>query len=201
MRFMSPQCIPIASVAEKKASSGLGKRMLCHTIHLLLERGQITQDTIISLEASGGKTDKSMVDECMRRYSEADIDVVLKQFSKEHVNECLNELVDEDKDENAHDSVFRAKATLMCSYNVNQKLVSYYSRYGLRSAPCKKKDRDIYMHMMQGTVHDIVQECAKPTRKSASVVHVHSDRFRLARLAQTIGRIADIARQSTRLAS
>jgi hypothetical protein len=53
-------------------------------------------------------------------------------LSQEHANEWLNGAMDEDKGENAH-SVFRAKATLICTYDVNQKLVCYYNRYGLRS--------------------------------------------------------------------
>ena len=157
----------LATSTEKSAVKGLGKRMLCHTIHMLLERDEMTNDTVVSLEASGGMSNEEMVRMTMQRHTEAELDVFLSIFQEARVDEYIDERV-HGMGGNMDNHRFRAKATIWCEYVNNQRLVRYYNTYGFNSIRSRETAPEIYFERMQGTVRDISRACSVPS-KSISV--------------------------------
>jgi len=152
--YVHPVSSRDATSAEKRAVKGLGKRMLCHALRVLLSSGSITPATRLSLEASGGRFDDEMVERMMHSHSEDDIDAFLTNFPTSKTN------LMEDLRMDWADIPLREKAALRCMYDENQRLVQYYKTYGLRVLPTDKSEHDVSYEPMQGTVHDILRACS-----------------------------------------
>jgi hypothetical protein len=142
-----------ATADEKRAVKGLGKRMLCHVLSMLLARKSITQDTILSLEASGGRFDDDMVSCVMQMFTKAEVEEFLADFPT-----TIDNIV-EDMGIEWKAIPWRDKAELKCMYDENQKLVRYYKTYGLHALSVDKSTRDVTYEPMHGTVRDILSSC------------------------------------------
>ena len=162
----------IATLAEKRACKGLGKRMLCHAVAWLVARGSITPDASFSLEASGGRCDDAMVRRVMETHTEAEVDDFLAAFPL-HVDEL------EQAYPNAN-APYREKAALKCMYDENQQLIAHYQTYGLRVMPIAIDDHDVAYEPMGGLVRNVMQACdgamATPTHGGRDRTSPHRQR-------------------------
>jgi len=148
----------LATLAEKRASKGLGHRMLCHALARLIARGAITPDATISLEASGGRCDEAMVQRLMETHTEAEVDAFLEAFPT-NVADLLDEFPNAD-------APYHDKALLKCVYDANQKLVAHYQTYGLHVVPVARHERDVVYEPMRGVVRDVLHACDGAPRRS-----------------------------------
>lgn len=142
-----------ATAREKRAAKGLGKQMLCNVLSMLLARKSITQDTILSLEASGGRFDDDMVSCMMKMFTQAELEEFLADFP------TTISMIVEDMGIEWKAIPWREKAELKCMYDENQKLVRYYKTYGLSVLSVDKSTRDVTYEPMHGTVRDILGSC------------------------------------------
>ena len=115
-----------ASPEERHATRGLGKRMMCLAIRTLTEEKSLRLETPLRLEACGGKCDDRKTRAVLRDTSERELDAFLARFPaslaefERHVG---------------RKATLEEKAELKCEYDENQRLVSYYRRYGFSEEP------------------------------------------------------------------
>ncbi len=134
---------------EKRLVKGLGKKMICHAIRILIVKRSITPDAILTLEASGGEAEEKVTKDIMEKYTETELDKILSEFP-----DTIRDLEYDSKLE-GRKITFNDKATLYCAYLQNQKLVDYYKTYGLQV----EDDTDMSYTKMSGKVSDIIRTC------------------------------------------
>ena len=148
---------------EIQIAKGLGKKMLCYAINLLIDRKIINKDTTkLFLYASGGSCD-----------SDTHIEDILKKFSVEDMNDWIkNNLYSTEVAVKKLLSLSKkAKATEICAAMNNSKLVKYYEQYGLKEN--KDEKINIAKVSMSGYVRDVLKKCSvsniSPRRASSSI--------------------------------
>jgi hypothetical protein len=100
--------------------------MLCLAIRTLLEDQNLSPETPLRLEACGGKCDESKTRAVLRDTSERELDAFLAGFPASLAEVEARE---------GRKATLEEKAELKCEYDENQRLVSYYRRYGFSVEP------------------------------------------------------------------
>jgi hypothetical protein len=110
-----------ASPNERIATVGLGRRMMCLAVRVLLSTENLSPETPFRLEASGGKCDHLKIRAVLLRHDEHELDSFLKRHQA---------ALDAFADDYGRLPTLEEKATMKCEYDENQRLVAYYKRYG-----------------------------------------------------------------------
>ena len=145
---------------EIELSKGIGKKMLCYAINLLINNKIIDKmTTIIKLYACGGfcPYDKE-VDEILSILSLEDIDNWLfENIKTSDINVILKLSVEE-------------KAKNLCEILNNLKLLKYYEEYGLKQDVVEPEDLDLRCIPMSGYIYDVLKKCENITDKEIANV-------------------------------
>ena len=143
------EVLPVTD-AESRLAKGLGKAMLCFAMNLLVQAKKISRDAQISLEASGGQCSAEEIRAVLAHSTEAKLDRFLKAFPT-----SVADFVDSfSKEPTVWD-----KAEIVCDHLANQKLVSYYSTFGLNAVPVSRAKANMWSTVMTGSVRDILKVC------------------------------------------
>jgi hypothetical protein len=127
-----------ATVEERRATRGLGRRMMCLAISTLLDAEKLRPDTPLTLEASGGMCNEEKVQAALRSTDE--LDAFLAKFFGAADGATLEE-----------------KAKMKCEYDENQRLVAYYARYGFVEDPLAEPD--LWYTPMSSTLGKALRAC------------------------------------------
>jgi len=155
-----------ATKEEIELSKGLGKKMLCYAINLLIDNGIIdSKTTIIKLNAGGGYCS-----------SDEEVDKILSIFSLEEIDNWIFE--------NVKPSYKRSnlsltqKAKMICKALDNLKLVKYYQEYGLQPDVVDPSELDLTWIPMSGYINDVLKKCDNVSDKDIANILVGMKRKR-----------------------
>jgi len=129
-----------ATVEERRATRGLGRRMMCLAISTLLDAEKLRPDTPLTLEASGGMCNDEKIQAALRSADEHELDAFLARFPGAADGATLEE-----------------KCKLKCEYDENQRLVAYYTRYGFVEDPLAEPD--LWYTPMSSTLGKALRAC------------------------------------------
>lgn len=143
---------------EIELSKGLGKKMLCYAINLLINNFIIDKNTtMIKLHACGGN--------CL---SDEDIDKILAIFSVEDIDNWLFENIRVSNIITILKSPLREKVKIICEALDNLKLLKYYEEYGLKQDITDLEELDLRCIPMIGYVYDVLKKCKNVTDKDVA---------------------------------
>jgi hypothetical protein len=138
-----------ATKEEIELTKGLGKKMLCYAINLLIKDKIIDKmSTMIKLAASGGY--------CQ---SKEDTDKILSQYTIEDMNIWIFKNI---KTPIISDMLLYSKedkARIICEVFDNMKLVKYYEEYGLIRDEVPLEKLDLRWIPMTGYVYNVLRKC------------------------------------------
>jgi len=134
---------------EIELTKGLGKKMLCYAINLLIKKKIIDKmSTMIKLTASGGY--------CQIK---EDIEKILFMYTLEDMNRWIFQNI---KTPIISDMLLYSKedkARIMCEVVDNIKLVKYYEEYGLIRDEVDPEKLDLRWIPMTGYIYNVLRKC------------------------------------------
>jgi len=138
-----------ATKEEIELSKGLGKKMLCYAINLLIDNKIIdAKTTILKLNAGGGY--------CA---SEEEVDKILSVFSIEEIDNWIFENIKSSYKHYLSSLSLNQKAKIICKALDNLKLVKYYEEYGLKPDVVDPSELDLTWIPMSGYINDVLKKC------------------------------------------
>lgn len=157
-----------ATKEEMNLTKGLGKKILCSAINLLIDNKIVdTKTTMIKLNAAGGY--------CA---SEEDVNYILRTFSEEKMNEYINIYINSHNKIKLLNSSPKEKAMIICKAQDNIKLMKYYQEYGLNPDIIEKEKIDLTYIPMTGYIYNVLKKCQnKPEEHITSKVEEIGDKL------------------------
>ena len=157
-----------ATKEEIELSKGLGKKMLCYAINLLIDIKIIdAKTTIIKLNAGGGYCS-----------SDEEVDKILSIFSLEEIDNWIFENVKSSYKSYLSSLSLTQKAKMICKALDNLKLVKYYQEYGLQPDVVDPSKLDLTWIPMSGYINDVLKKCDNVSDKDIANILVGMKRKR-----------------------
>jgi len=157
-----------ATKEEIELSKGLGKKMLCYAINLLIDNKIIdAKTTIIKLNAGGGYCS-----------SDEEVDKILSIFSLEEIDNWIFENVKSSYKHYLSTLSLTQKAKIICKALDNLKLVKYYQEYGLQPDAVDRSKLDLTWIPMSGYINDVLKKCDNVSDKDIANILVGMKRKR-----------------------
>lgn len=158
-----------ATTEEIELSKGLGKKMLCYGINLLIENNIIDRgSTMIKLNAGGGYC--PLDDE---------INKILSIFSFKDMDDWIVKYINSQNTIQILKSSPEEKAITICNALDNLKLTKYYEEYGLTRDIVKPEELDLSWIPMTGYIYNVLKKCENVSNEDVANMLVRMKRKRL----------------------